>query len=502
MNDIVKYTFELLEGGIGQVSTKKFNILIAFFTFALFVAMSPVANASTKFADVPSNHEAFDEINYLQSLGIIQGYSEKGQQVFKLYNHVTRGQAAKMVILGAGYEPLIVNESSFQDIDPKKEPQLSGFVERATSFGFFNEVTDGKFKPHTPLTRGEMSKVVATAFNLNLEEYASYPSPFCDIQSNHPYFKYINALYYNGIAQGSNGKFNSDSHLTRMQFALFVARAMDSQFRLQVKPVDPARCKQNIAPEKTDLIGRATINNLHVRSEASGTAETLGILNRGDEVYVISIDGFWAKINYKGSIGYTHKTFLKLINQTGTKVQDRIIVIDPGHGGKDPGAVNGSYAEKRIVMAIANIVKEKLENDGAIVYMTREGDTYPTLQDRVDFAHKHFADIFVSIHVNSSTSSSAKGTETYYSISANDNEKEDYALASKINSQIVKDANMKNRGVKRANFYVIRHSLFPSVLVELGFISNSEDLSKLVNSNYQEIFGNAIYKGIVNYYSS
>ncbi|NLY78812.1 MAG: S-layer homology domain-containing protein, partial [Lysinibacillus sp.] len=75
------------------MSTKKFNILIAFFTFALFVAMSPVANASTKFADVPSNHEAFDEINYLQSLGIIQGYSEKGQQVFKLYNHVTRGQA-------------------------------------------------------------------------------------------------------------------------------------------------------------------------------------------------------------------------------------------------------------------------------------------------------------------------------------------------------------------------------------------------------------------------
>lgn len=485
------------------MSLKKTSILFSFLAIAIFAIFSSEAYASQRFADVPSTHEAFHQINYLEDRGIIEGYSENGTRVFKLYQHVTRGQAAKMVVLGAGYKPLKVTQSSFIDIDPKTEPELSGYVEKAMSLGLFNEVPDKRFKPHTPLTRGEMSKVVATAFKLDLEEYASYPSPFCDITSDHPYFKYINALYYNGISQGSKGKFNPDSYLTRMQFSLFVARAMDKQFRLTVKPVNAQNpCQHQTAPEKTDTIGRATVNNLNVRSEANHRSEIIGKLNRGDEIYVISIDGWWAKVNYQGSIGYVHKTYLKLLSQSGSKVKNRIIVLDPGHGGKDPGAVKGKYAEKRIALAVANVVKRKLENDGAIVYMTREGDTYPTLQDRVDFAHKHYAEMFVSIHVNSASSSSAKGTETYYSISANDNELEDRALATNINNEIVKQANMQNRGVKRADYYVIRHSVFPSVLVELGFITNNEDLSKLVNSNYQQVFGNAIYQGIVHYYSN
>lgn len=488
-----------MKGEFHQMFTKKISIIFSFFIVAMFVAFNPSAYASQSFDDVPSTHEAYDEINYLADLGIIEGYSENGKRVFKLYDSVTRGQAAKMVVLGVGYVPLNVSESSFSDIDPQKEPQLSGVVEKATSLGFFNQVTDGQFRPYTALTRGEMSKVVATAFNLDLEEYASYLSPFCDITPDHPYFKYINALYYNGISQGSNGKFNPNKPLTRMQFSLFVARAMNYTYRLEVKPVQ----EQNACPqEQSDLIGRATVNNLNVRSEANDSSASIGVLNRGDEVYVLSIDGFWAKVSYNDSIGYVYKTYLKLLNQSGPAVKDRIIILDPGHGGKDPGAVNGSYAEKRIALAVAEIVKNKLENDGATVYMTRYDDTYPTLQDRVDFAHAHYADIFVSIHVNAASSSSARGTETYYSISANDNEKEDNSLATNINNEIVNQADMYNRGVKREDYYVIRHSVFPSVLVELGFITNSGDLNKLVNSDYQEIFGNAIYQGIVNYYSN
>lgn len=497
LNDIGRRSFK------GMV-LKRISLIFSLLAFAFIAAFSAHAYAeSQRFADVPPTHEAFQHINYLEDKGIIHGYTENGVRVFKLYNYVTRGQAAKMVVLGAGYEPLNVTESSFIDIDPITEPELSGYVEKAMSLGLFNNVADQRFKPHMPLTRGEMSKVVATAFRLDLEKYASYPSPFCDISSDHPYFKYINALYYNGIARGSNGKFNPDSYLTRMQFSLFVARAMDQKFRLEVKSADVHQsCRQQTAPEKTDTIGRATVNDLNVRSKANASSPIIGKLNRGDEVPVISIDGWWAKVNYKGSIGYVHKTYLKLLNQSGPAVKNRIIIIDAGHGGKDAGAVNGKYAEKRITLAVASIVKQKLEKDGAIVYMTREGDTYPTLQDRVNFAHKHYAEIFVSIHVNSSTNSKANGTETYYSITANDNELEDKALATNINNEIVKQANMYNRGVKREDYYVLRHSLFPSVLVELGFISNSQDLSKLVNSYYQEIFGNAIYQGIVNYYSN
>ncbi|TQE91442.1 N-acetylmuramoyl-L-alanine amidase [Ureibacillus terrenus] len=476
---------------------KKWIIILGLLLLASFCGFPSKALAGQVFDDVPPTHEAYEYINYLESMGVIKGYTENGRRIFRLADPVTRGQAAKMVVIGAGYEPLKVSRSSFVDVDPAKNPELSGYVERAASLGLFDNITDNRFKPYTNLTRGEMSKVIAKAFKLDIEQYASHPSPFCDIPADHPYFKYINALYYNGIAQGSNGKFNPDSHLTRTQFALLVARTMNSQFRLDVKPVNQNAC----VPEKTDTIGRATVNNLHVRSAASGSAPTIGKLNRGDQVYVISINGWWAKINYKGSVGYTHKSYLKLLNQSGSKVKNRIIVLDPGHGGTDPGATKGSYQEKQIALAVANVVKQKLEKDGATVYMTRTGDTYPSLQDRVDFAHEHYAEVFVSIHANSSTSSSAKGTETYYSITANDNELEDYALATSINNEIVKQAKMVNRGVKRADFYVIRHSVFPSVLVELGFISNGEDLSKLIDSNYQQIFGNAIYQGIVNYYS-
>lgn len=480
---------------------KKWIIVFSIFLLAWMGGGSTEAFASQRFADVPSTHEAYQQIHYLADKGIIKGYNENGKQLFKLNNPVTRGQAAKMVVLGAGYQPLKVSQSSFVDINPKTEPELSGYVERAASLGLFDNISNKRFNPNVPLTRGEMSKVIATAFKLDVNQYASYPSPFCDISTSHPYFKYINALYYNGLSQGSNGKFNPNNHLTRSQFALFVARAMDAKFRLAVKSVSGQSCS-NPDPGKTETIGRATVNGLNVRSAANASSSILGILNRGDEVNVLSINGWWAKVNYKGSIGYVHKTYLKLINQSGSVVKNRIIVLDPGHGGKDSGAVNGSYAEKRIALSVASLVKEKLEKDGAIVYMTREGDTYPTLKERVDFAHQKYAEIFVSIHVNASASASAKGTETYYSITANENELEDKVLATNINNEIVKQANMVNRGVKREDFYVIRHSVFPSVLVELGFISNNEDLSKLVNSNYQAIFANAIYQGIVNYYKN
>lgn len=255
-------------------------------------------------------------------------------------------------------------------------------------------------------------------------------------------------------------------------------------------------------PSNAEIIGRATVNNLNVRAGASTNSDILGVLNRGNEVAVLSIDGFWAKVLYEGEEGYVHKTYLKLLNQTGSAVNGRIIVIDPGHGGKDPGAKYGSATEKAIVLKVSNLVKQKLENDGAIVKMTRTGDNFPTLEQRVTYAGNNYAEMFVSIHVNSATNTSASGTETYYSISANDNEKEDLQLATNINNEIVKNADMRDRKVKRADFYVIRHSVFPSVLVELGFISNTEDRDKLLNDQYVEIFADSIYNGIVQYYSN
>ena len=195
-----------------------------------------------------------------------------------------------------------------------------------------------------------------------------------------------------------------------------------------------------------------------------------------------------------------HKTYLKLINQKGSPVKDRVIIIDAGHGGKDPGAASNGAVEKEITLKVATVVKNRLEADGAKVIMTRTGDTYPTLEDRVKIALNNYAEVFVSIHVNSASNESAKGTETYYSVAGNVNIEEDETLAIAINDQIVKNADMKDRGVKKQDYYVIRNMILPSVLVELGFITNPEDRAKLTDHEYVEIFGDSIYKGIVEYY--
>lgn len=530
--------------------------------------------AATSFADIPSKDEALEEISYLTRLGVIAGYTEGGKVYYKPYNLVTRGQAAKMVVISAGYQPLSVAKSTYSDVQVGTE--LSGYVERATQLGLFSKSTNGKFNPNTALLRGEMSYVLAKAFKLDSSQYADLELPFADIMTNNAYYQYISAIYYNGITQGSNGKYNTSSHVTRKQFALFVARAKNDQYKLdlplqgvsvpnkqyaigQVKvttnilnvrsSTDSSSSKNLVGqvkkdnilnvyadeggwlkvdynneyayvskqytsyvntspapapptvPTTVDVIGRVTVDGLNVRSGAGTNYSSLGTLKKGTKVTVQSVSGYWAKISYNNTVGYVHKSFLKLLNQTGNNViKNRIIIIDPGHGGKDPGTVKESTTEKAIVLKVASLVKQKLEANGAKVVMTRTGDTYPTLEDRVSITDKNYGEIFVSIHVNAA-GASAKGTETFYSVSTGDMYQEDVDLATFINNQIVKNASMYNRGVKKADYYVTRNMIIPSVLVELGFLSNDEDRAKLVNNKYVEIFAQSIYNGIVEYYA-
>ncbi|WP_456958455.1 N-acetylmuramoyl-L-alanine amidase [Lysinibacillus sp. TE18511] len=250
-----------------------------------------------------------------------------------------------------------------------------------------------------------------------------------------------------------------------------------------------------------NLLGRATVDNLNIRTEANSTSTIVSKLKKGEYVQVNSINGYWAQVTYNGQKGYVHKSYLKLLNQSGNGLKNRIIILDPGHGGKDHGTVNGSISEKNITLKVGTRVKEKLEAEGAKVLMTRTGDTYPTLQDRVDFTNANYGEIFVSIHVNSALNTSAQGTETYYAISTGDMHQEDIDLATFVNNQIVNNLKMKNRGVKEQQYYVIRNMNIPSILVELGFLSNSEDRAKMTDDQYAELFAESIFKGISQYYA-
>lgn len=253
------------------------------------------------------------------------------------------------------------------------------------------------------------------------------------------------------------------------------------------------------SPATSKLLGKVTVSSLNVRSGPGNEYPRLGALTRNAKIEVLSLQGYWAEINYNGQTGYVHKSYLKLLNQSASPLQDRIIVLDAGHGGSDPGASGNGIIEKNLTLDVTKRVEAKLKRAGAKVLMTRSGDTFPTLKDRTDFAKKNYAEVFVSIHGNS-FAPSANGAEVFYDTSTNPNGHESRVLAQYIQNNIVKMANMTDRGVKDTGFYVIRNNSVAAVLVELGFMTNKSDAEKLKNN--PDIFAEAIYQGLVQYYSA
>lgn len=173
------------------------------------------------------------------------------------------------------------------------------------------------------------------------------------------------------------------------------------------------------------------------------------------------------------------------------------VLIDPGHGGKDPGAVFENLQEKEIVLDISKKLKSMLFVNNYKVAMTRYDDTFLSLQERVDLSAKEKPDIFVSIHCNSFTNETANGTETlYFPSSAKGN-----SLALSIQKELAKGIYTRDRGVKgRSNLFVLRRTAMPAVLVEVAFLSNSKDRHKLKDNNYRLLAAKSIFKGIENYF--
>ncbi|MDQ1326968.1 MAG: hypothetical protein QG641_248 [Candidatus Poribacteria bacterium] len=222
---------------------------------------------------------------------------------------------------------------------------------------------------------------------------------------------------------------------------------------------------------------------------------------------------------------------ITLVKQLGLKV--RTIVIDPGHGGKDPGAMSKSgMCEKNFVLDIAKRLRNLLKAKGYYdIRMTRETDVFVPLEERTDFANQNGADLFVSIHLNASRSSDVRGIETYYLSLANDEESrltaslenasadrgirdlasligrilkttkitESRAFASVVQSHLCQMTKAYDRGVRRAPFIVLIGANAPSILAELGFISNEQDEKLLNSEEYKDKLAKAIMNSIEDY---
>nr|WP_263858303.1 N-acetylmuramoyl-L-alanine amidase [Waterburya agarophytonicola] len=171
------------------------------------------------------------------------------------------------------------------------------------------------------------------------------------------------------------------------------------------------------------------------------------------------------------------------------------IIIDPGHGGDDPGTIGiGGFREKDVVLPISLDVAEILKTQGIEVIMTRDTDNFISLEGRTDLANDLDADLFVSIHANAINLSrpDVNGLETYYYKSGR-------RLAEVIHWSILNGVNIDDRGIRRARFYVLRHSIAPAVLVEVGFLTGEVDSSRLKNPNHRRQMAEAIARGIIEY---
>ncbi|HLV51416.1 MAG TPA: N-acetylmuramoyl-L-alanine amidase [Flavobacterium sp.] len=221
------------------------------------------------------------------------------------------------------------------------------------------------------------------------------------------------------------------------------------------------------------------------------------------------------------------------------------VVLDPGHGAQDFGAVRGNYVEKKIVLDVALKVGELLKKDKNIdVVFTRKTDVFLEVRERTEIANKENADVFISIHANAvANAPSAAGTETFIMgisknasnlevakrenavITLEDNYETHYAgydpsrpesligltlvqeqfisqsidLASKIQTRFTNDAQRKNRGVKQGPFWVLHSAFMPSILIELGFVSNKEEGAYLTSEAGKNELARAIANAIIDY---
>lgn len=173
---------------------------------------------------------------------------------------------------------------------------------------------------------------------------------------------------------------------------------------------------------------------------------------------------------------------------------DFVICLDAGHGGKDEGTLSGDIYEKDITLSVVNYMNEILEGEGIHVILTRNSDTYMKLKKRTDIANNAGVDLFVSIHCNYyEYDSQICGFECYY----RQGEYDSMEYAESIVDYLEQTKEYAMRGLREEDFFVLRNTISPAVLIELGYLSNQDERKKLADKEYQKQIAEDIVSGII-----
>ena len=182
-----------------------------------------------------------------------------------------------------------------------------------------------------------------------------------------------------------------------------------------------------------------------------------------------------------------------------------MVIIDPGHGGTDPGGVANGFMEKNVVLNIARHMNRYFAKTPIQTKMTRTEDYFVSLDFRTDFAAKNKGDVFVSLHTNA-YNNSANGTETFYyakTAATNPYVKESRALSIYMQNRMLETWNLTNRGINPfgyGNLHVLRENTMPATLIEMGFIDSSKDIQYIKSEVERERMGKALFLATLDYY--
>ena len=178
------------------------------------------------------------------------------------------------------------------------------------------------------------------------------------------------------------------------------------------------------------------------------------------------------------------------------RADEPVIMLDAGHGGKDPGAGYGEVLEKDLTLELVKRTKELLKEAGYRVRLTRADDGYVEIHDRAEYARRKKPDLFVSIHCNSLEEGDANGIETFYAQAKGEASQN---LAQSIQTNLIEATGARDRGAKTANYVVVKDTDMPAALVEVGFLSDAEERELLQQEEYQEKLAKGIVDGILAY---
>ncbi|GAA4064300.1 N-acetylmuramoyl-L-alanine amidase [Amphibacillus indicireducens] len=270
----------------------------------------------------------------------------------------------------------------------------------------------------------------------------------------------------------------------------------------QISDEPETSSSQTDSNDQADLASqdfKIPVDRLHLRAQATTQSEILAVLTEGETVTIVEQDQDWIKVLAQDGEGFIPAWLLNFqepVIEGQTNLKNKVIVIDPGHGGADVGAISiTDRYEKDYALNTAKHLEYQLEMLGATVYLTRSDDYYYALTPRAVLANYHAADVFLSIHYNSEPQyPSANGLNTYYRKDA------DQGLADAVHQGLVEKTNANDRGVLSGDYRVLRVSKQPSLLLELGFLSNQAEEKLIQTPAYQDEISRGIILGLENYF--